>query len=255
MKATLHLITNLIILSLCLHGCASTQTKSTYNLKNISGERRDSLLLHYDTISKQYLVHSNFYNLSVFEKNYINSLIHKNDIVGFRKVAVIFNETPFYFVSPGRTLIFSSGFLKNHLHNEQLLRVFLVENILRIRNNFFARKVIYPNGAITPYDLTKIMNLSLKTKDKLNNLCIEEMLEKKQNPLSLLSYVQQRNKDAFLLVNVINGSVYGLEEERHLKTYLLEKHKDLFLADVELETSSDKFYRLKKVIFGKIKND
>ena len=91
---------------------------------------------------------------------------------------------------------------------------------MRIKNNFFSRKVIYPNGAINPQDLTQILNLSLKTKDKLNNLCVEEMVAKEQNPLSLLNYIQQRNKDAFLLSNVINGSVYGSEEERHLKTYL-----------------------------------
>ena len=74
------------------------------------------------------------------------------------------------------------------------------------------------------------------------------MIEKKQKPIVTSKYIQQRNKDAFLLSNVINGSVYGLEEERHLKTYLLEKHKSLFLADVVLETSSNKFYRLKKAV-------
>ena len=62
----------------------------------------------------------------------------------------------------------------------------------------------------------------------------------------MINYIQQRNKDSSLMYNVLKGRLYGLEEERHLKTYLLEKHKNFFVEQASLDSSSKMFYKFKK---------
>ena len=127
----------------------------------------------------------------------------------------------------------------------------MIENHIRAKKEFYSRKYIYPTGLATVEDLAQVMIMSIRKKDLLNQQCVEHLIKLGFSPTSYLDYLQHRNKDNHLVSNLLNGTVYGLEEERHLKTYLIEKHKELFIRNLEVDLSSKQFYKFKKYI-GKV---
>jgi hypothetical protein len=250
-KATLHLINKYSYISIvycCLVSCAIIKDSPQFLKTNgYKSERIESVKAHYGRVLQKFLNQKNMRRVPALHLSYLNSLI-KTSKVFIKEVIVVKDPNSFYFISPSRKIVVSDNFAKLYFQNEQLLSAFLVENYVRVSKNIFSRKVYYPNSLINYEDLAKIMALSLNQKQKLNYLSVEKIIQFGGSPISYLNYIQQRNKDGRLVNNLLNGRVYGLEEERRLKAYLIENHKKVFIEKVELDTSSKKFYGFKKFL-------
>ena len=243
-KANLHLITKLLLIFILLKetGC-SVSSSYIYNKKNLNAEKKESILKHYNFLADQFIINSKTKKLDPIFRNYLNDLVKIN----FENFYVVDDEKSFYFISPDRRLFFSKKYAQIHFLNEQVLTSFLIENAIRLEKDYFNRKSFYPNGLITSFDLVAILNINLEYTDHLNYHSVERLISLNKNPMYFLNFVQQKNKDKSLLNNLLNGSVFGLDQERHLKTYLLEKHKKFFTQNIGLDISSKMFYKFKKI--------
>ena len=254
MKATLHIINRYFIWALLFfnnHGCSTLykKEKKIFLREGYESERLSSIKNHYNILLTQYLNHVKSRKINKRFLGYINSLVEKHSLEEpFINVIIVDENSSSYFVSPDGRLIFTEKFAKNYFLNEQLLTAFLLENVTRLKKMIYTKKSYYPSGLVSMEDLSKLMILSRAQKDKLNYYCVEELIKHGSSPMTYLNYIQQRNKDSSLVSNLINGSVFGLEEERRLKTYLIEQHKKVFIEKVELETSTKSFYLFKMSI-------
>ena len=249
-KATLHITikTWFLILLLIFSSCSTLEKKPDFDSGNgYKAEKLASLKRHYGKILSSFLAGKKKIIIPNKYVAYFDSLLGES-VDFFGRVYLIDQVNSFYFVSPQGDLIISKSFFEVYFQNEQLLQSFLIENYIRVTNNLFSRKINYVNGLVSYEDLAKIMLLSLRDKNYLNYLSAEKLIQLGKSPISYLNYLQQRNKDSSLVDNVLNGRLFGLEEERHLKTYLLEKHKRVFVDQASLDSSSKLFYSFKKLI-------
>jgi len=248
-KATLHLTINIFFNAIIfgfISSCSFLDKPQEMNIVGYRAERLDSIKNHYNKVFDSFLISRKNTGATKSHLLYLNNLINRKDF--FKQLIILDSNDSFYFVSPDRRLLISSKASKIYFQSESLLAAFLVENMVRVERDLYSRKVFYSNYMIQPEDLVRIMNLSLKQKDVLNNLSVEQLIKIERSPVAYLNYLQQRNKDGELIFNLVNGRVYGLEEERHLKSYLLEQHKKEFINDTGLDISSSKFYLFKKFI-------
>jgi len=249
-KATLHITirTWYLILLLILSSCSNLEKQPRFDSENgYRAEKLASLKKHYGKILSSFLAGKKKISIPNKYVVYFDSLLGES-VDFFGRVYLIDQVNSFYFISPQGDLIISKSFFEVYFQNEQLLQSFLIENYIRVKNNLYSRRINYVNGLVSYEDLSKIMLLSLGDKDFLNYLSAEKLIQLGKSPMSYLNYIQQRNKDSSLVANVLNGRLFGLEEERHLKTYLLEKHKRVFVDQASLDSSSKLFYSFKKLI-------
>lgn len=254
-KATLHLIINFILKAIIFSSvlsCSFFDERSKMDFEGYRAERLDSIKNHYNKVLDNFLKNKDIVFANEVHLNYLNLLINQKNF--FKKLIILNSNDSFYFISPDKRLLISKKASEIYFQNESLLRSFLLENLVRVNENFFSRKYFYQNYLLKPVDLSNIMNLPLYLRDLLNNFAVELLIKDKRSPGAYLNYIQQRNKDSELIFNLINGRLYGLEEERHLKSYLLEKHKKEFITSASLDISSPQFYQFKQFINQLSKN-
>ena len=251
-KATLHLITKFVltsIVSLFLTSCADLVLKDDeleYR-QGFKSERLVSIKKHYSLVSKTFLKSFNSRALSGTHHKYLNGLLPRQAGIKI-SLHLIKNQRSFYLVAPNGLIIITTKFAKTYFLSEPILKAFLSEALVRIEKNAYNRVFYYTHGVYSFESITRMMTLTLQQKDILNHLSVKKLYESGNSAISYLNYIQQRNKDSLLVQNLLNGKVYGLEEERRLKTFIIQRYKSSFVKKAELEKSSRQFYSFKKFI-------
>lgn len=160
------------------------------------------------------------------------------------KVYFIKNEQPFHFSAPSGSIFLSTALINRYVSYEDVLIAILAGEILKSGKLIYEKKMSAPVGAITYKDMEIYNKLSLNVKNQLNQWSFYVLKRSGVNPLSVLRFLQIKNKNFLDFVTTNNVLTDISREETLLKTFLV---KNQVYSDVTKYStnSSTGFYKFK----------
>jgi len=244
----------LFMLSGCLGSLEEVRNKTPLPSRGIpwqdSGE---SYLDHYNNLLNDFITTSSGYIKKARPEiqGYLNGiwkrLLGRMDYKSVTALEVYYydDQQPFYLLSPDGRLILSIGLIEKYVRNQPLLSVILLEAILRIKHNYFYKIIFIPTGIITVEQMLSVLKLDLKSKTNINEWIYYYLKKNNGDVVSILDWVQVKNRNS-LDFSLLNNNGYSpLEEEKVLKNIFL-KGRNLELFHEEVSLSPKVFYRFRR---------
>ncbi len=212
---------------------------------------KDDFVKHYSKLGISFIEsnRNNLVKLSPksykFLKDIRDRLVENNEIILSRpmefKLYIVKDKRPYHFSFPSGEIVLSSSIIQNYIKTEAVLSAVLAIELVKQHNRIYKKNLIVPLDYLTYEDILPYLNLNLDTKEELNKWVFYTLRRGGYDPLSLLKFVQIKNKNFLDFLSTSETSDGLSREETLLKSFLIRNKLIDSYQQIE-KNSSSAFY-------------